>query len=207
MSPNRSTLIALDADGVLLDYNLAYARAWERAFGIYPALRDPQSYWPIDRWAVERLAGERLDCFRAAFDESFWEAVPAMEGAVDACQRLVNGGYSLVCVTALEPRYAEARARNLRALGFPINEVVATSKLEHDRSPKAETLGRLNPVAFVDDFLPYHRGVGPSVHKALILREPKGSPNMGEELEIVDSKHQDLSAFVTWWLDRPALRP
>ena len=60
--------IALDADGVLLDYNLAYASAWERAFGVRPELRDPQAYWPADRWGVERLAGELLDRLRASFD-------------------------------------------------------------------------------------------------------------------------------------------
>ncbi len=42
-------IVALDADGVLLDYSLAYAGAWERAFGVYPVERDPQAYWPIDR--------------------------------------------------------------------------------------------------------------------------------------------------------------
>jgi len=34
-------IIALDADGVLLDYHHAYARAWAEAFGHPPALRDP----------------------------------------------------------------------------------------------------------------------------------------------------------------------
>lgn len=29
-------VIALDADGVLLDYNLAYAYAWKNAFGVMP---------------------------------------------------------------------------------------------------------------------------------------------------------------------------
>ena len=45
----QAKLIALDADGVLLDYNLAYASAWECAFGVRPQLRDPQAYWAIDR--------------------------------------------------------------------------------------------------------------------------------------------------------------
>jgi len=40
-------IIALDADGVLLDYGLAYAGAWQKAFGTYPAERDPLAYWPI----------------------------------------------------------------------------------------------------------------------------------------------------------------
>ena len=48
-------LIALDADNVLLDYSIAYALAWERAFAHRPIERDPTAYWPIDRWDVERL--------------------------------------------------------------------------------------------------------------------------------------------------------
>lgn len=46
-------VIALDADGVLLDYNLAYAAAWQRAFGFYPRERDRCAYWAVDRWDVE----------------------------------------------------------------------------------------------------------------------------------------------------------
>ena len=66
-------VIALDADGVLLDYSLAYAGAWQRAFGRRPALRDPAAYWPIDRWEVERLEDdERLAQLRLAFDDEFW---------------------------------------------------------------------------------------------------------------------------------------
>jgi beta-phosphoglucomutase-like phosphatase (HAD superfamily) len=51
-------IIALDADGVLLDYGLAYASAWQKAFGTYPGERDPLAYWPIDRWEVERVEGD-----------------------------------------------------------------------------------------------------------------------------------------------------
>jgi beta-phosphoglucomutase-like phosphatase (HAD superfamily) len=49
-------IIALDADGVLLDYGLAYAGAWQKAFGQFPPERDPLAYWPTDRWDVECLA-------------------------------------------------------------------------------------------------------------------------------------------------------
>jgi len=45
----KKPLIALDGDGVLLDYNLAYAKAWEKATGTYPLERDAKAYWPIDR--------------------------------------------------------------------------------------------------------------------------------------------------------------
>ena len=72
MSGHR--VLALDADGVLLDYNLAYATAWRRAFGRYPDLRNPHAYWAADRWDVERLSGEALHRFRAGFDAQFWSA-------------------------------------------------------------------------------------------------------------------------------------
>jgi len=192
--------IALDADGVLLDYSSAYANAWAKAFGERPALRDPEAYWPIDRWAVEHLQGKRLATFRAAFDEQFWSTVPAIAGAVAACQQLVDAGYRLVCVSAMEDAFVTARRRNLEALGFPISEVIATSADAGELSPKAAALAKLQAVAFVDDYLPYHRGIMPPVHRALILRESKGSPNTGSALAWVDSQHADLAAFADWWL-------
>jgi hypothetical protein len=43
-----SKIIALDADGVLLDYGSAYAGAWRKGFGFPPRERVPRAYWPID---------------------------------------------------------------------------------------------------------------------------------------------------------------
>lgn len=197
-----SRTIALDADGVLLDYNAAYAVAWRKAFGVLPALRDPNAYWPIDRWAVEQISGKALTRFRSEFNEEFWSTIPAIDGAVEACMRLADAGYRLVCVTALEEAFAESRRHNLLTLGFPISEVIVTASAGLDVSPKRAAIERLMPAAFVDDFLPYHHGIPAEVHKALILREPNGSPNLGVELADVDSQHANLKAFTTWWLDR-----
>lgn len=195
-------LIALDADGVLLDFHLGYASAWQRAFGHAPAERDPQAYWPIDRWDVERLDAARRVQFRAAFDEHFWTTVPAIDGAVDACLRLVNAGFDLVCVSALELEFEAARLRNLRDLGFPIERVIATGNAAGERSPKADAIDVLQPVAFVDDYLPYLRGVPGHVHTALVLRAPNGSPNTGPDLALARSVHDDLASFADHWLAR-----
>src|SRR5678816_3800823 len=116
-------LIALDADGVLLDFHLGYAGAWERAFGAAPAERDPLAYWPIDRWLVERLDDDRRAHFRRHFDADFWASVPAIEGALAACHRLHDAGFDLVCVSALDAEHEAARLRNLRDHGFPIEQV------------------------------------------------------------------------------------
>ncbi len=195
-------LIALDADGVLLDFHLGYAGAWQRAFGQAPAERDPLAYWPIDRWHVERLEAPGRAIFRTAFDAQFWSTMPAIAGAVEACHRLRRGGFDLVCVSALDAEFESARLHNLRALGFPIERVIATGNAAGERSPKADAIESLQPVAFVDDFLPYMRGVPAQVHTALILRAPNGSPNVGAELALAHSTHLDLAEFADHWLAR-----
>ncbi len=195
-------LIALDADGVLLDFHVGYAGAWHRAFGVRPAERDPLAYWPMDRWHVDRLDKTRRVHFRRFFDETFWTSVPAIGGAVDACHRLHDAGFDLVCVSALEQEFETARLRNLRDLGFPIESVIATGNAAGERSPKADAIKRLDPAAFVDDYLPYMRGLPAHVHTALVLRAPNGSPNTGAEMSLARSVHDDLGGFVEYWLTR-----
>jgi len=194
-------ILALDADGVLVDLHVGYARAWQRAFGVTPAERDPLAYWPMDRWDVGRVDAEQRLLLREQFQQAeLWENLPAIAGAVDACHRLHDAGYDLVCVTALEQRFQAARLRNLKALGFPIRRVVATGHAEGERSPKADAIAALRPVAFVDDYIAYMRGVPTEVHTALVLRAPNGSPNVGDELKLARSLHQDLADFTDHWL-------
>ncbi len=177
-------LIALDADGVLLDYSLAYASAWEKAFGVYPKLINPNAYWPIDRWAVERLSGSQLDLFRNVQDESFWSSIPAINGAIEACHLLRNAGYELICVTALKSRFRVSRQKNLLDLGFPIERVLTVEHNDGTVSPKAAVINGLKPLAFVDDYLPYMAGIDTDIHQALIVRDPDNSPNIGKGMNL-----------------------
>ncbi|MFZ6735396.1 HAD family hydrolase [Undibacterium sp. Ji42W] len=193
-------IIALDADGVLLDYHASYALAWQKAFGVLPSIKDPFAYWPIDRWDVQRLSGDELERFRQCFDEEFWSTIPALPGALDACHLLKDTGYDLVCVSALKQAYKISRLQNIRGHGFPIDDVVATEHSDTDTSPKAKALSDLKPVAFVDDYLPYFRGVPADIHMALITREPNGTPNLGGELKNVSSSHLNLLEFAKWWI-------
>jgi hypothetical protein len=194
-------LIALDGDGVLLDYNFAYALAWERAFGERPKLKDPLGYWPHDRWDVPRLGLEGRNTLRQAMQDEFWSTMPAIDGAVKACQTLIAAGYELVCVSAVKHQFHAARLENICKLGFGIERLVATPRAEAEGSisPKAGALHELMPVAFVDDLAPYLRGIPPQVHAALILREPNGSPNVGENLKLAHSTHESLAGFAQWW--------
>lgn len=194
-------IIAIDVDGVLLDYSVAYRHAWAQAFGELPAERDPNAYWPLDRWAVHRLEGERKRQFRSQFDETFWSTIPPLPGALEACTRLSHAGYTLVFVTAMKPGFEKARLKNIQTLGVPFSDLIVTSMSEATGNPKASILNRLQPRAFVDDYAPYLRGLEPGIHKALIHRLPNGSPNVGEDLALADSSHEDLGGFARWWVE------
>ena len=201
-SSSSRALVALDADGVLLDYNLAYAHAWEKAFGRFPAERDPQAYWAMDRWDVQRLEGKALEQFRNAFDADFWSNIPLLPGADAACEILTQSGYELVCVTALADEFHAAREKNLKSLQLPISRVYSVRHGGGAISPKAQLLFELQPEVFVDDYLPYLQGVDASIHRALIAREPNGSPNQDYPAELVSSAHCNLLAFAQWWVSR-----
>ena len=198
----RRSLLALDGDGVLLDYLEGYAEAWREAFGTRPAVRDPCGYGPLERWEVPRLDAEGRSRLRHHFGTKFWSSVPAIPGAVEASVRLHDAGFELVCVTALAAEFETPRLKNLRALGYPIERVYATPHDGKHRSPKADMLAELRPVAFVDDYLPYLRGVAPDVHTALITRGARGGPNEGAELALAKSTHVDLAEFADFWLQR-----
>lgn len=193
------TILAVDCDGVLLDYNAAYAGAWRRAFGETPRLINADAYWATDRWSVRKLEGADLAHFHSVLDEEFWSNIPPISGALEACELLTNLGLELVCVTAMEPQFENARMSNLQTLGFPLQRVMATAGGKNGINPKASVVNAIKPVAFVDDFAPYLVGIDASTHLALVERESAGSPNMGPLLQEPHTRHLNLLQFAQWW--------
>lgn len=199
-----SPLIALDADGVLLDYHAGYAMAWQRAFGDTLAVRDPQGHHPMQYWDVPQLSAAGQQHLRQhGFTEEVWRAMPALPGAVLACEQLRALGYRLECVTALPTRWEQARAANLRSLGFKLDRVHAVGRERHGAeqvagNPKRERIAALAPAFFVDDYLTYFQGIPAGTWRALIDVRPHGSPNHDPSLEPAHSRHPSLLAFALW---------
>lgn len=198
----KRPIIALDVDGVLLDYSSAYAVAWQRAFGTHPIEVNPHAFWPHERWGIPWLEGEQLKQFKAQFDEVFWSTLPALPGAIEACHQLVDAGYELIAVTAIDSQWLSARMKNLQLHAFPILRVIATGGAIRDQpNPKAEVINRIRPVVFVDDYPPFLEGIHTEVHKVLIYPPQRGG-NADEQIGLFESTHPTLSAFTQEWLVR-----
>lgn len=195
-------LIALDADGVLIDYHEGYAMAWERAFGERPRVKDPGGYHPKDYWDVPELdqAG-RIHLNERGFTREVWESMPAIAGAREACELLVNAGFELVCITALSERYRKERRQNLKNERIPVRAVHTVGHAGLG-NPKAAIIKKLSPAAFVDDYLPYLQGITGPTWKALIKGRPNNSPNTPFGFKPADSTHSSLFQFATFWLER-----
>lgn len=191
--------IALDADGVLLNYNAAFPGVHQKAFGRpLPQVRKAYHARNVYDLVLPKGTPEH-DVFFAHFVEEDWRKMPALEGAVEACHALHDAGFRLVCVTSMPPEHAPARVHNFRELGFPIEDVIAVGR-HGEGNPKLETIEMLSPMAFVDDLASNFEGLGAHVHKALIEYGHFDSPNLELDPALADSQHASVKQFADWWL-------
>ena len=192
--------IALDADGVLLDYRETYARMYELAFGVKP-VRNPGVYYHAEnQFETPRLnTQEGLDHFYRTFDLHGWTTMKPMPGAVEATKELDRLGWELICVTSMPERYLPLRIQNLKSLGMPIRDSFAAHRHPlqptHTSNPKAEIIAKINPHYFVDDLADNFLDLPPHIHKVLIDRGELDSPNHRHR-EHATTYVKDLNHFV-----------
>lgn len=195
-------VIAIDGDGVIFNWNDAYATLWDRCFGEKLVVKDEKAYFAMDRFKVPTLTGAAKQKFRDARDEWFWTTMPILPGAIEACQLLIQQGYELVMVTAADHSTREYRQFNLISKGVPIHKVYTVDSEVTSVSPKAKVLEELRPLVFIDDYLPYFKGIRPSIYKVLIDRnkECPNNPNNGDgrkHIQMFSSSLLDYATTVT----------
>ena len=130
-------LIALDADGVLLDFHLGYAGAWARAFGSRAGRARPA------RLLADRPLGGRSARRRAARSTSGATSTsssgrrcrPSKAPSTPATASTTPATtWSASRRSTLE--HEAARLRNLRDHGFPIERVIATGNAAGRAQPE-----------------------------------------------------------------------
>lgn len=187
-------IFALDVDGVLLDYNQAYANMYEELYGLKPFERHPHAYHAYNRWALG-LPFDEAHEFKQHFSRSAWRNMPAMDGALEACLLLEQDGFDLVCVSSVSEEKVDDRLHNLKSLGFPIKELYAAG-LHHDHNPKLEIINKLKPSYFADDLALNFQGLDSNVKCILIDSQAFDSPNKNSDVSMVHANVRSLSEYV-----------
>lgn len=192
---SEKPIAAIDGDGVIFDFDAGYIDAWERAFGWRPTLVNPDAYTVMGKYGVPELNDKELAHFRSFMNDDFFRNLSFFDGVEDAIRKLAET-HELYCVTAMPHDMKGARADALKHL--PFSAVITTPAQPGfcrftGVSPKAGAISDLGAVLFVDDYLPFHRHVSPSVLRVLLSRTNHHHP---DDLKHVDEVHENFVKFV-----------
>ncbi|CAF0950476.1 unnamed protein product [Adineta steineri] len=197
-STNNKPIIALDCDGVLLDYQKQYAQIYEKTFGKQLTVVSPKSYLAETTYGV-KLNDEEEVQFKEKWNTHGWRTMPMEDGSLEACHLLHEAGYELVCVTAMSDRFIEHRLENFRLHGYPIDRIISTGgsgRHNHHNNPKREIIEELHPVVFVDDLRRNFKDIQ-GVHTKFVFidRDIHDDPNRNDQI-YYDVKYPSLLHFV-----------
>lgn len=190
--------VALDADGVMVDF----LKGFEQALLL---LRGEPTHRQTTDWDLATAYGlsptEHDEAWRIFDANRFIAELPPMPGAVEAIHALHEAGHPIHVVTAVQPRYLADRKHNFKQLGLPITYTHATGRndtLTPHSASKQAVLRQLKPVVFVDDQL-LHLNQAPFVpHRVWVRNTDQQFPQPGgaEPTHVVGSLHEFVSAWL-----------
>lgn len=183
------SLIALDVDGVLLDFDAGMRKLGQRVLGrtLVPRTR----HFPLgQRYGLTQDEDRRL--WDALSLDGFRD-LPLLPGADDAVRRLRDAGLAIHLVTGIAPTLADVRLANLQDHGITVDGIVCVG---HGLARKDEALARLAPIAFVDDRL-NHLAAAPFVpHRVWI---DHGDEQYDHSPEVATHRATRLLDWVEHW--------
>lgn len=171
-------LFLIDGDGVMLDYNKAFKEHYEKIYNKTLTLTKPKSYLAVEMWGVGQMNKEEYHHFK---NESarlgIWENMPALPDSLEFVQEL-SQYFTIWCLTSMPTEFEQSRLKNLQNLGFPIEKVIATSRVGKE-NPKKKFVEELKPMYFLDDLLQNFEDINPKLKTKLVYLDWKheDSPN------------------------------
>ncbi len=182
--------IALDVDGVMVDFLPGFEKAFEKVLG-RPAIR-VRNAWALED-AYNATSEEIEAVWQGIADMHIYRELAPLPGAIDALHLLQEEGYELHAVTAIQHRFEADRRDNLRALGFRSSFIHPVGDL-----PKTPVLRQIQPLWFADDQVK-HLHAAPFVpHRVWIHSTDEQFP---EEAGEHTHEARSLLEFVEHWLD------
>lgn len=171
-------LFLIDGDGVMLDYNQAFKENYEKIYNKKLTLTNPHSYQAVEMWGVGDMSKEDYEHFKKESAKlGIWENMPALPDSLEFVKE-ISKYFTVWCLTSMPTEYEQHRLRNLQNLGFPIEKVIATSRVGNE-NPKKRFIEKLKPVYFMDDLLQNFVDLNSKLKTKLVFLDWKheNSPN------------------------------
>ena len=165
-----SGLVILDCDGVLLDFTAGIRPFARLRYGLDlhpdgPSDFDMRAWTGLDRDGVRDL----VNAFNSGEDTGF-DALPPMPGAVEGVRRLLVAGYRLQVLSSADAGGASVRSR-LRNLDAVFGDVFEEVTLIGLGASKRDLLARFAPCDWVDDHVPNAIAGVQAGHRAHVIRQ------------------------------------
>lgn len=166
--------IALDCDGVILDYNYTWGKILSQ-FLNKQILPKKVAYFAYNVFDYE-LSPEETKKFHDIFHEHGWSQMQALQGALEAIKILQKKKFEIHIVTSIPQEAHLYRKQNLQNLGVNFSSL-HTVGFHHDINPKKDIINNMNPVYFVDDLLQNFEGIHSTTSCVLIDIPGEDNPN------------------------------
>ena len=144
-------MIALDVDGVLLDFVGHWETVAEYVLGFRPT-KQTDSFAMSKRYGLPEAAASLV--WERYRDGSVWGNIPPLPGAVETVQALINIGRKVVAITSV-PTHAVGHRERAMAQWFPGVTMYQAESMapghKNGEKTKEEWLCILRPLAFIDD--------------------------------------------------------
>jgi hypothetical protein len=165
-----SRRVLLDCDGVLLNYTAGIRPFAKRLYGLD---LDPEGPCDFDMRRWTGLSRDEIvtlvNRFNGGEDTGF-DALPPMPGAIEGVQRLLDAGYLLHVISSADagPSSVRSRHKNLNGVFGDVFEEVTLIGLG---ASKKELLSRFDSCDWVDDHVPNAIEGLEAGHRSHVIRQ------------------------------------
>lgn len=192
LNSNKRCTVALDCDGVLLDFVSHFKNIGHAALG--RPLEDLCNVYDLTkRFGLSN--DERSKIMNLLNTDSGWSDLPDLPGAISSAISLQEAGHRVIVVTAIDEAHKMSRLFNLATYGFRPDEIYCIGS--HSGHTKADVYKEEQPHAVVDDRLVYLNEA-----KTTIVRQEVELVWVNDEIPqdglTPDFVHHEVSAFSNW---------
>ena len=147
-------VIALDVDGVLLDFMPAFEKAAEEVFGRKMDIHKDEykmDYYHLSK-RINTSEEEVAKVLNYMIETGVYANLKPLPGAIEAVKAIQEAGFKIAIVTALPEAAKESRLLNLKNyLGLVPDEIHCVGM----GMSKGDKLREINPDVFIDDRIDY----------------------------------------------------